>query len=237
MKDEIFKTEQNQAFVFSSAVAGVFDDMIARSVPFYNEIVGLSTDLACEYLKPNDKVYDLGCSTGATLLTLARKFNNNLELIGIDNAPAMLEKAAQKAEFFCIKAKFIEADIVDFEFEPCAVVFANFTMQFVRPLNRERVVKNIFDALNKNGIFLFAEKIISANAKLANILIKKHYNFKKKQGYSELEIMQKREALENVLVPYSQAENEAMVMSAGFSHVECVFRYLNFALFIAIKQN
>ncbi|MEY4504998.1 MAG: carboxy-S-adenosyl-L-methionine synthase CmoA [Pseudomonadota bacterium] len=235
MKDELFKEPQSSAFAFTPAVAGVFDDMITRSVPYYKEIVDFSTSIAAEYLQENDIVYDLGSATGATLFTLARKCNKNLELIGIDNAPAMLEKAKQKADFFGIKADFLEADIIDFEFKKCNAIFANFTLQFIRPPNRLELITKLCSALNSGGIFLFAEKIISTDLKLSKILINTHHEFKKAQGYSELEIMQKREALENVLVPYTASENEDMAINGGFSYVEIIFRYGNFALFIAVK--
>lgn len=235
MKDELFKQEQEAAFSFTPAVAGVFDDMITRSVPYYQDMIELSTTIASKYLNEKDTVYDLGSATGATLLTLARKFKKPLDLIGLDNAPAMIEKAEQKAQFFGVKAQFLEADILDFEFKNSKAVFANFTLQFVRPPNRLELVKRIFNSLEKSGVFLFAEKIISEDLKLSKILIENHHEFKKNQGYSELEIMQKREAIENVLVPYTQNENKDMAKNAGFTHVEMVFRYGNFALFIAVK--
>jgi tRNA (cmo5U34)-methyltransferase len=115
------------------------------------------------------------------------------------------------------------------------VFVSNYTLQFIRPLHREKLVKKIYDALNEGGAFIFSEKLISSDKKLNKELIELYYAFKKSQGYSEYEIAQKREALENVLVPYTQEENIQMIKDAGFKHCEVVFRWANFATFIAIK--
>jgi tRNA (cmo5U34)-methyltransferase len=115
------------------------------------------------------------------------------------------------------------------------LIISNYTLQFIRPLLREKLVKKIYDALSENGIFIFSEKVISSHKVLNKHCIDEYYAFKKNQGYSEFEIAQKREALENVLIPYTQEENLQMIKDAGFSHCEVIFKWVNFATFIAIK--
>ena len=109
-------------------------------------------------------------------------------------------------------------------------------MQFIRPLQREKLVKKIYNSLRNEGIFIFSEKVISSNKILDKQYIDEYYEFKKTQGYSEFEIAQKREALENVLVPYTEEENKKMILDVGFDHCETLFKWVNFATFIAIKK-
>ena len=147
----------------------------------------------------------------------------------------MLEQARKKCEAYGADVEINYADILEYEYEEADVFVSNYTLQFIRPLVREELVKKIASSLQKGGLFIFSEKVISHHPKLNKELIECYYDFKKEQGYSQYEIVQKREALENVLVPYSEEENIKMAKSCGFSHCEIVFRWANFATFIAIK--
>jgi tRNA (cmo5U34)-methyltransferase len=147
----------------------------------------------------------------------------------------MLIQARKKCEAYNANIELIDADILEFEYEEADVFVSNYTLQFIRPLVREELVKKISSSLKKDGIFIFSEKVISHHSKLNKDLIECYYDFKKEQGYSAFEIMQKREALENVLVPYSEEENIKMAKNCGFTHCEVVFRWANFATFIALK--
>jgi len=147
----------------------------------------------------------------------------------------MLEQARKKCEAYGAKIEVENADILEYDYKEADVFVSNYTLQFIRPLVREELVKKIASSLKKDGVFIFSEKVISHHSKLNKDLIECYYDFKKEQGYSEYEIMQKREALENVLVPYSEEENIKMALSNGFSHCEVVFRWANFATFIAIR--
>ena len=235
MKDKIFNKEIEKQFEFDDEVANVFDDMIDRSVPFYKENLSLSINILNNYLKEGDKVLDLGFSTGNFLISLA-KLNKTLNLKGLDNSPAMVQKAKQKAKAFGINnIEFIEADFLNYPFDKNRVVVSNYTIQFIRPIRREKVIQKIYNSLSDNGIFLMSEKLISENKKLNKILIDEYYQYKKEKGYSEYEIAKKREALENVLIPYSQDENIEMLKNSGFKEVEVIFRWCNFATFLAFK--
>ncbi|NWF66404.1 MAG: carboxy-S-adenosyl-L-methionine synthase CmoA [Campylobacterales bacterium] len=235
MKDKIFEKPITKQFEFDEACASVFDDMLVRSVPFYKDVINLTTDILVKNLHEGDIIYDLGCSTATTLIELQRKFAKPLELIGIDNSIAMIERAKNKAKAYNVNCNFICDDMFNIDFKKSNVFISNYTIQFIRPMNREKLVKKIYDSLKPNGIFIFSEKIISEDKILHKQLIDIYYDFKKSQGYSEYEIAQKREALENVLIPYTLDENILMAKNAGFEHVECIFRWLNFATIICFK--
>jgi len=232
--DKVFQKEIQKQFEFDQEVADVFDDMIDRSVPFYKENLNLSINIVKNYLKNNDKVLDLGSSTATFLINLA-KLNPTLTLTGIDNSSAMIQKAQKKAKAFGVNINFIEDDFLNANFSKNKLIIANYTIQFIRPIKRETLIKKIYNSLEKNGIFLMSEKLISEDKKLNKILIDEYYNYKKEKGYSEYEIAKKREALENVLIPYSELENREMLSNAGFKHIEIIFRWCNFATFIAFK--
>lgn len=235
MIDKVFNKSITKQFEFDEEVASVFDDMLNRSVPFYKEMQRLSISFASNFLEENDTVYDLGCSTASTLIELAQYSKKKLKLKGIDNSEAMLNRASKKAKAFGVDIEFFNDDIFNVEFANAKLILSNYTLQFIRPLQREKLVQKIYDSLEEQGVFIFSEKLISTNKILSKQSIDEYYTFKQTQGYSKFEISQKREALENVLVPYSEDENKKMILDAGFSHCETIFKWVNFATFIAIK--
>jgi len=235
MNDKVFTKPIKKQFEFDAEVAAVFDDMLERSVPFYKESQNITEFFVHKHLQDGGLVYDLGSSTASLLLNIHRKLSVNATLIGLDNSEAMLEQARRKCEAYGAPIEVINADILEYDYKQADVFISNYTLQFIRPLVREELVKKIATSLKDEGIFIFSEKVISHHSKLNKDLIECYYDFKKTQGYSEYEIVQKREALENVLVPYSEEENIKMALSAGFSHCEVLFRWANFATFIAIK--
>ncbi len=236
MQDRVFSKPIEKQFEFDESIAAVFDDMLKRSVPFYDEAMALTRRYALAYLKPGGRLYDLGCSTATTLLAIERELDEKVELVGIDNAASMLEQARRKLTVFRSEIRLEEADIIEYEYLPADVFISNYTLQFVRPLVRETLVRRICEATVPGGAFIFSEKVISEDKRLNKLMIDAYYDFKKMQGYSEYEIMQKREALENVLVPYTESENKAMTQRCGFAHCETIFRWGNFATFIALKS-
>ena len=235
MNDKVFTKPIKKQFEFDEEVAAVFDDMLERSVPFYKESQKITQFFALKNLENGGTLYDLGCSTASLLLNISRGLERETKLVGLDNSEAMLAQARRKCEAYGAKIELKNADILEYDYEEANVFISNYTLQFIRPLVREELVKKIADSLKKDGVFIFSEKVISHHSKLNKDLIECYYDFKKEQGYSEYEIMQKREALENVLVPYSEDENIKMAKNCGFAHCEVVFRWANFATFIAIK--
>ena len=238
-KDKLYHSKPVSGdFTFNEEVAEVFDDMLNRSIPFYSTVLDSLAGLMRQQIPPGSTVYDLGCSTGTTLLELSRCLADlKLRFLGVDNAPAMIEKARRKAEMYTKGAliQFIEGDITLIPLPEARAIICNYTMQFIRPLRRSRFVKRLYDSLPPGGVLYVSEKIINHDKMLNRIFIDMYYHFKRKQGYSELEIAAKREALENVLVPFSIQENLDLIRQAGFSSVEPFFQWFNFASFVAIK--
>ena len=236
--DTLFTQPISKQFEFDADVAAVFDDMLSRSVPFYKESQQLSSRFCLNALSDGGRVIDLGCSTASLLLEIERGIaglNQNIELIGIDNSAAMIAHARKKLEAYNSRITLIEGDILEYPFGRTQAISCNYTLQFIRPMVREKLVQKIYDSLEKGGVFIFSEKVLSENATLNKQLIDCYYDYKKVQGYSEYEIVQKREALENVLIPYTAEENSAMVKKCGFNSCDVLFQWANFATFIACK--
>ncbi len=240
-KDTLYQVDSvPEDFAFSEHVVEVFDDMLDRSVPFYREVIKATAHLLDAYLSPQDRVVDLGCATGTTLLELARLFiTKELQFLGIDNSPAMLEKARLKAELYSKKdtLHFQEGDITKVECPETGAFILNYTLQFVRPMKREELIKRLHANLRPGGLLILSEKTISHDTCLNRKYIEIYHSYKRSRGYSELEISKKREALENVLIPFSANENRAMLQKAGFVSVEPFFQWFNFISFVAIKSS
>ncbi|MDR2789867.1 MAG: carboxy-S-adenosyl-L-methionine synthase CmoA [Campylobacteraceae bacterium] len=235
MKDKIFTHPINKQFEFDESVASVFDDMLSRSIPFYAEVLNLVCDLCLKYAHINSTITDLGSSTANTLLSISKKTKIPLRLRGIDNSDAMCERARQKIKAYGADIEIVNGDIMEQNFGMNSAIIANYTFQFIRPPKRAELAKKIYESLENGGICIFSEKIIYENKDLNKKIIDLYLTFKKWQGYSDFEITQKREALENVLVPYTENENMEMMKMAGFHEVVSVFKYANFATFLAIK--
>lgn len=238
-KDTIFKVDTvEEDFVFNQRVVEVFDDMVDRSIPFYRQVIESSAELLNRLTLDDDRVYDLGCSTGTSLLECARILGDKkLQFVGIDNSAPMLEKATLKAELHGKKdiVSFALEDVTEFSHPGAGAIILNYTLQFIRPLQRQVFLKRLYDNLRPGGILLVSEKILTHNKRLNREYIDIYHSFKKSRGYSELEISKKREALENVLIPFSISENREMLKKCGFESVETYFQWFNFASFIALK--
>ena len=236
MKDRVFSKDIEKKFEFDEAVASVFDDMLSRSVPFYKEVQELIIDYINLNAKKSAKVIDLGSSTAKFLLELNAKSKVKLKLVGIDNSKPMIEQAKKMIQAYgasnieLVFGDFNSYDISDFDF-----VVSNYTLQFVRPLLRPKLVEKIYNSLNRDGIFIFSEKVVFEDKKIDLDIIEIYYNYKKEQGYSEYEIAKKREALENVLIPFTIKENIKMCKEAGFKSIDTIFQWGNFVTFIAKK--
>lgn len=234
MKDELFKQVQKKQFEFDKNVASVFDDMINRSVPFYKENLELCANLLCKFAPKEAVICDLGCASANFLLFIAG-LRKDFQLYGVDNSACMLELAQSKSEAFGLKITFFQKALENFEFFRSDIFVANYTLQFIRPPKRQSIVDRIYHNLNESGVFLLSEKILYEDAFLARNIIQLYSEYKQKQGYSKFEIAAKREALENILIPYSEKENIAMLKKAGFKKIESIFKWANFESFMAFK--
>ena len=235
MKDKVFTQKIEKKFEFDEAVASVFDDMLSRSVPFYDEVRKLIISLIVAEEAEGKKVLDLGSSTAKFLLDLSSKMKTDMQLKGLDNSEAMLDRARQKCQAFGANINLEYGDMLEYVYEQEDVVVANYTLQFIRPIERLGLIRNIYEGLNEEGQFIFSEKVVFKEKKLDKQMIDIYYAYKKEQGYSDFEIAQKREALENVLIPFTIEENIRMCRDAGFESVETVFQWANFVTFVAKK--
>ena len=241
-KDEVFREKYSKPsdFKFSSKVAGVFDDMVNRSVPYYEEIQRMVAELAADHAVKDSIIYDLGCSTGTTMIHMDQMVDESIPFIGVDDSKDMLEKCRNKLMQIDVKRPYdlVVADLnKEVSIDNASVVVLCLTLQFVRPINRERLIKQIFNGLNSEGSLIVVEKILAEDSRFNRDFIKYYYDMKRRHHYSEMEIAQKREALENVLVPYKLSENITLMRDAGFEHVETFFKWYNFAGFIAKKPS
>lgn len=238
-KDEVFKENQPVAdFAFGRKVAAVFDDMVDRSVPFYGEMQRMIAEMSTDFAVDGTNIYDLGCSTGTTLLNLDAAVDKEVRLVGVDNSEEMLNKCREKltARGLRHKHELVCADLnQDVHIENASMVLLVLTLQFVRPLYRDTLIKSIHQGLNENGCVILVEKVLGEDSVFNRLFIDYYYDLKKRHGYSELEISQKREALENVLVPYKLMENREMLLRAGFRYVDVFFKWYNFCGIIAVK--
>ena len=219
-------------------MARVFDDMLQRSVPMYQECQELAVRWCAQYTKSFTSIYDLGCSTGSLLIKLAKTLepSANIKLIGVDNSSAMLKKAEEVLKSSPLPFELVEENLNNnLTIANASVVVLNYTLQFVQPENRVSILKNIYNGLIPGGSLVLIEKIKNEVPELNNTFIKFHHQFKEQKGYSKLEISQKREALENVLIPLTIKENSNLLNSAGFLTVDLFFKWNNFAGFIALK--
>lgn len=238
-RDEVFREAQPVAdFAFGQNVAAVFDDMLDRSVPFYQEMQRMIAEMARDFSVEGTNIYDLGCSTGTTLLHLDAAITRRVKFIGVDNSPEMLKKCREKmaAHSFQHELELVCADLNQgVRIENASMVLLILTLQFVRPLYRDTLVKAIHQGLNDNGCVILVEKVLGEDSVFNRLFIDYYYGMKKRHGYSELEISQKREALENVLVPYKLMENREMLLRSGFRYCDVFFKWYNFCGLIAVK--
>ncbi len=239
-RDVIFSApiEKMGDFTFDERVAEVFPDMIQRSVPGYSNIISAIGMLAERFVKPNSNIYDLGCSLGAATLSMRRHIQQeNCRIIAVDNSSAMIERCklhinAYRAD---TPVDVIEADIRDIEITNASVVVLNFTLQFLSPQDRLALLEKIYAGLRPGGILILSEKYIFKNNTANELLIDLHHDFKRANGYSELEISQKRSAIENVMLPDTISTHKERFKALGFSSYEVWFQCFNFGSMFAIK--
>ena len=225
-------------FAFDASVAGVFTDMINRSVPGYRTLLELLGLLAAKYTQADSCIYDLGCSLGAATLMLSQHITApGCRIISVDNAPAMVEKCRKNLadQPIQIPVDVICADIVDLPVTNASLAVMNLTLQFVNTRQRLPLLKKIHSGLIPGGALFIAEKMEMPNHSGQELFTELHHQFKKAHGYSELEVAQKRTALENVLIPETMETHIARLRKAGFGQIYHCFSCLNFAALLAVK--
>ncbi|RUO47643.1 carboxy-S-adenosyl-L-methionine synthase CmoA [Pseudidiomarina aquimaris] len=239
--DAIFAEPLTQVsdFAFDQRVVEVFPDMINRSVPGYQSILQGIHQLTRRFAQPDSRLYDLGCSLGAATLAMRQGAQgaSGINMVAVDNSEAMVERCRLHLEGYRseIPAEVKCEDIRDTQITDASVVTMNFTLQFVPPEQRQGVLQTIYDGLKPGGVLLLSEKFKSENAAMDDVLVDLHHEFKRANGYSELEISQKRAAIENVMRIDSLETHEKRLREVGFSAVQVWFQCYNFAALIAVK--
>jgi tRNA (cmo5U34)-methyltransferase len=239
-RDQIYATVLDEIvdFRFDEAVAGVFPDMIQRSVPGYATVISMMGALAATYAQPHSRCYDLGCSVGAVTLAMRQNISaDNCRIVAIDNAEAMISRCRLNiaAGNDDVPVDLLCADIRDVVIQQASVVVLNYTLQFIDPHQRDAVIAGIYAGLEPGGVLLVAEKIRFADSDIDRTMVELHHAFKRANGYSDLEISQKRTALENVLIPETLGCHMERLHTAGFHKPRVWFQCLNFVAIMAVK--
>ncbi|GAB2930958.1 carboxy-S-adenosyl-L-methionine synthase CmoA [Hafnia psychrotolerans] len=225
-------------WTFDERVAEVFPDMIQRSVPGYSNIISMIGMLAERFVQPDSRVYDLGCSLGAATLSMRRNIKvTGCEIIAVDNSPAMVERCRRHIDAFRADTpvSIIEADILDIELNNASMVVLNFTLQFLQPDDRQRLLNQVYQGMRPGAALVLSEKFSFEDNNVGELLYSMHHDFKRANGYSELEISQKRSMLENVMLTDSVEVHKARLKHAGFEHAEVWFQCFNFGSLVAVK--
>ena len=239
-KDSIYTSPvgEIEPFKFDETVATVFPDMIVRSVPGYNTIISAIGLLAGKFAQPDSVCYDLGCSLGAATLSMRNHIaSKHCRIIAVDNSQAMLQhcKKLNAQDHSQVDVELQCSDIRNISVENASVVVINFTLQFIPINDRQMLLNKIYQGLLPGGILILSEKIMFSDSKQQALQTEMHHIFKKANGYSDLEISQKRTALEDVLIPETFKQHQQRLLNAGFNNAEVWFQYFNFASMLALK--
>ncbi len=230
-------------WAFDENVTAVFDDMLERSIPQYAEMRRLTSNLAARYAREHTAIVDLGCSRGGALADAivavdARRIEG-VRYIGAEVSPPMLAAARKRFAKTPTSVTIVEHDLrggMPPEGGNPSVVLSVLTLQFTPIEYRQQIVESIFERLRPGGAFIFVEKVLGSTATIDATMVDAYYDGKRASGYSDEEIARKRHSLEGVLVPVTARWNEELLRSAGFSDVDCFWRSLNFAGWLAVRR-
>lgn len=224
---------------FDDEITRVFDNMLERSIPQYSVMRRAVHDVACRYIQPNTDVVDLGCSRGEAIAPLVKQFGEKNRFIGVEVSEPMLEASRQRfeKEIKSGQVALMNLDLRESYPEASAsVTLSVLALQFVPIEHRQRVVRNIFETTRPGGVLVLVEKVLGNAADIDAMLVDLYYDMKMEKGYSQDQIERKRLALEGVLVPVTAKWNEELLFMAGFRQVDCFWRWMNFAAWVAIRD-
>lgn len=240
MRDNIYAESHQQVkdFTFDKSVVEVFPDMIQRSIPGYATIISAIGKLTERFHTEDSNLYDLGCSLGAATLSMRKAVSKpNCNIIGIDNSQAMVDKCRMhiKAYKSDVPVTIHLADLLDFDYHNASVIVMNFTLQFISPEQRQSLIEKLYGALKPGGVLIISEKLKWPESEINDVINDLHLDFKRANGYSELEISQKRSAIENVMKIDTEQTHLERFNQAGFRQSSIWYQCFNFASFLAIK--
>ena len=237
-QDRVYAERQASvdAFEFDETVARVFPNMIERSVPGYRLVLSMTARIAARYARPHTRLYDLGCSLGAAVTVVRHAVTApGCRIVALDSSPAMVERCAAlvAADSGGLPVEVVCADMRDTVVTNASVVLLNFSLQFVAIEDRLPLLRAVRQGLCPGGCLVLSEKIVFAGQDNA-VLVALHEDFKRANGYSDLEIAQKRAALEHVLLPESLQTHRQRLLEAGFRQVVPWYQGLNFCSLLAL---
>lgn len=237
--DRIYALPQDvTGFRFDDRVVAVFPDMIKRSVPGYSTIVHMIGQIAERYAQSGTRLYDLGCSLGAATLAMRHRIAAvDAEIVAVDNSPEMIERCREviAADSGEVPVRLVCSNLQDVLVEQASMSVLNFTLQFIPLAQRASVLEGIARGTVPGGVLILSEKIAFEDGEHQTLMTELHHNFKRANGYSDLEIAQKRSALDKVLIPETLKTHQQRLLQAGFRSVDCWFQCFNFASIIAFK--
>jgi len=234
VKDEVIAKDK---WAFDQEVTNAFDNMLERSIPGYEDMRNLVTSLTIKFAQPKSAILDLGCSSGGSLLPIVEKLKGNNSYIGVEISEPMRSAAIKRfSKYPNLNIEIRDTDLrLDFPREETSVTLSILTLQFIPIEYRQKILSLAFSQLKPGGVFIFVEKILGRDSSLNDLFVELYYGMKGSNGYTEEQINTKRISLEGVLVPVTADWNEQLLLNAGFKHVECFWRSLNFAGWIGQK--
>jgi tRNA (cmo5U34)-methyltransferase len=238
MQNAIDHTLPEGRWAFNAEVTTVFENMLSRSIPQYEVMRRACFEVACRYVQPDTTILDLGCSRGEAIASLLDRYKEQNHFVGVEVSEPMLEAARERFREDIERGR-VEILSMDLRREypevEASVTLSVLTLQFTPIEYRQRIVAEVYRHTREGGVFLLVEKILGASAEIDEVLVETYYGLKREQGYSEEEIERKRLSLEGVLVPVTARWNEELLRDAGFRQVDCFWRWMNFAGWVALK--
>ena len=235
MKDE---TMASGRWEFNESVTAVFENMLERSIPQYDTMRELVYRIGANFIRPDTTIQDIGCSNGLSIQKFVEAYKEQNKFLLCDVSAPMLRECRKRY------SKEIESgcmQVADYDIkngimaEPSSLILSILTLQFTPIEYRQQIITSIYNTLNKGGALILVEKMLGADAQIDNMLVQEYYKLKGENQYTQEQIAAKRKSLEGVLVPVTAKWNIDLLRTAGFSHIECFWRCLNFAGFVAVK--
>ncbi len=232
------KTTPVGRWVFDESVAACFDNMLARSIPEYSAMRRASFELGKQYVQPGTAIVDLGCSRGEALAPYIREFGVGNRYVGVEASAPMAAICRERFDIH-IRSGLLDAREIDlrsgYPNVRASLTLSILTAQFIPMEHRQRLIRSAYANTVSGGALMLVEKVLGSTAEINEQMVARYYDMKAANGYSREEIDRKRLSLEGVLVPITAHWNEEMLRAAGFEQIDCFWRWMNFAGWIAIK--
>lgn len=221
-------------WVFDDEVAQCFDEMLKRSIPNYETMRELVYNVGRHYVKDGAAVMDIGCSNGNAALPFVKTFNNQFILCDVSESFLDLCRKGFKEHK---NVQIINHDLRNGvpDVQSC-LILSILTIQFTPIEYRQKVINSVYEHLQPGGAFIFVEKLLGTTYDIDSVLVDEYYELKRENQYTQEQIHAKRKSLEGVLVPITESWNVDLLRSAGFKKIDCFWRYLNFAGYLAVKE-